>query len=577
MSVPQQALASSEPMAWVREAIEASGDLVYDWDLAGGALAWIGLASSFFGSDATDLPESGAAYAARIHSADLPKREQALTQHLKGAAPYDCEYRLMRSRGEECWVHDRGQVKFDERGEPKRLIGTLRLIDARKQHEARLERLVSFDDLTGHFNKLRLEDALEHRLAQCRKSGESGAFLVLGIDHLAKINNAYGYEIGDKVLIAIGQRLDHLLRPTDVVGRIGTDRFGVLLPRANRAQLQQVAERMLRAVREMAVPVQASRVRVTISIGGILFPGSGDTPKDIITRGETALQQAKRDGRDCFTLYRQTQQQDLLHRRSQSIATEVEQAIAENRLCFAFQPIVRAVSHEVAMYECLVRLKSSDGELIPAAAFVPVVEQMGLIRQMDRHVLELAVAELKSSDTVSLAMNISGLTATDQVWLRTLKTLVQGRRDLARRLVLEITETAALQDIDETARFLREIRGLGCRVSLDDFGAGFTSFRHLQALTFDIVKIDGAFVRQLRDNPEQQLFVRNLVGLADAFGLETVAECVETGEDAAFLANEGVQFLQGYYFGRPTLERRWREQDESAARPSFPPAASAAR
>jgi EAL domain-containing protein (putative c-di-GMP-specific phosphodiesterase class I) len=112
-------------------------------------------------------------------------------------------------------------------------------------------------------------------------------------------------------------------------------------------------------------------------------------------------------------------------------------------------------------------------------------------------------------------------------------------------------------------------------VALDDFGAGFTSFRHLQALTFDIVKIDGAFVRQLRDNPEQQLFVRNLVGLADAFGLETIAECVETGEDAAFLANEGVQFLQGYYFGRPSLDRPWRGA-EAASRPTIPPRASAA-
>ncbi len=577
MSVPQQALASSNALVWVRDAIEASGDLVYDWDLAGGGIAWLGLASSFFDSDASEVPDTGAVYAARIHSADLPKREQVLTQHLKGATPYDCEYRLMRSRGEECWVHDRGQVKFDEKGEPRRLIGTLRLIDARKRHEAKLERLASFDDLTGHFNKLRLEDAIEHRLAQCRKNGESGAFLVLGIDHLSKINNAYGYEIGDKVLIAIGQRLDHLLRPTDVVGRIGTDRFGVLLPRASRAQLQQVADRMLQEVREMAVPVQAGRVRVTVSIGGILFSGSGDAPKDIVTRAETALQQAKRDGRDCFALYRPTQQQDLLHRRSQSIATEVEQAITDNRLCFAFQPVVRAVSHEVALHECLVRLKSSDGELIPAAAFVPVVEQMGLIRQMDRHVLELAVAELDAGEEVSLAMNISGLTATDQVWLRTLKALMKGRPEVARRLVLEITETAALQDIDETARFLGEIRGLGCRVALDDFGAGFTSFRHLQALTFDIVKIDGAFVRQLSDNPEQQLFVRNLVGLADAFGLETVAECVETGQDAAFLANEGVQFLQGYYFGRPNLDRPWRRPAELDTRRSRPPAASAAR
>lgn len=577
MSVVKKTRPSPKTLGWVRDAIEASGDLVYDWEFSTDGLAWVGFVSAFFDIDAAQVPDSGSNFAAYIHSEDLPKRHQALTEHLARTRPYDCEYRLMRSRGEECWVHDRGQVQFGADGKPARLIGTLRLISARKQHEAKLERRASFDDLTGHFNQFRLKDAIDHHLAHCRKSDESGTFLVLGIDNLSKINNAFGYETGDRVLIALGQRLDHLVRPADVVGRIGADRFGVLLPRTGSVQMQQAAERMLQSVREMTVSVDDARIHVTVSIGGILFPGFGDTAQDIVTRAETALRQAKREGRDCFTPYRPTQQQDLLHRRSQSIAAEVERAIAENRLCFAFQPIVQAVSHQPALYECLVRLKSADGELIPAAAFVPVVEQLGLVRQMDRHVLELAVAELASSTVNCLAVNISGLTATDPVWLRTLKSLLQGRPDLAQRLVVEITETAALHDIDETARFLGEIRGLGCRVALDDFGAGFTSFRHLQALTFDIVKIDGAFIRQLRDNPEQQLFVRNLVGLADAFGLETVAECVETGEDAAFLANEGVQFLQGYYFGRPSQDRPWRNVVSLAERAARATANGASR
>jgi EAL domain-containing protein (putative c-di-GMP-specific phosphodiesterase class I) len=186
-----------------------------------------------------------------------------------------------------------------------------------------------------------------------------------------------------------------------------------------------------------------------------------------------------------------------------------------------------------------------------------VVEQLGLVRQMDRHVLELAAAELAIHPKVELAVNLSGLTAADPTWFRALKLLLQDRPEMARRLIFEITETTALQDVEETARFIQQLKELGCRLSMDDFGAGYTSFRHLQALNFDIVKIDGSFIRSLRDNPEHQLFVRNLLGMADAFGLKTVAECVETGEDAGFLANEGVHYLQGYYFGRPSLERPW--------------------
>ena len=132
--------------------------------------------------------------------------------------------------------------------------------------------------------------------------------------------------------------------------------------------------------------------------------------------------------------------------------------------------------------------------------------------------------------------------------------LLKGRPEMAKRLIIEVTETSALIDIEESARFLQTIRELGCRVAVDDFGAGFTSFRHLKALTLDIVKIDGSFVKNLAGNVDNQLFIRNLLGLADTYGMETVAECVETQEDATFLIGEGVKYLQGYFFGRPSLE-----------------------
>jgi diguanylate cyclase (GGDEF)-like protein len=545
---------------WVRDAIEASGDLVYDWDLTADRIEWVGLANGFFGTGEEFVPESGRMLASHIHPEDLPQRLKSLTEHFSQKAPYDCEYRLRLQSGEECWVHDRGAVKMGPDGDPERLIGTLRMINARKQNEARLERLASFDDLTGHFNKLRLRDAIDRCLKDSHEANVTSAFLVIGVDNLSKVNNAFGYQAGDKVLIAIGQHLDHILRSSDTVGRIGADRFGVLLPRCSEVQMNRAAERILQAVREMSIPVDPARVHVTISVGGLVFPGpEHTTAEDIVTRAETALRQAKRDGRDRFALYQASQQQNLLHRRSQTIVAEVERAIAENRLCFAYQPVVDATTHQPAFHECLIRLCSASGELVPAAAFVPVVEQLGLVRQMDRHVLELAAAELAVDPKIELAVNLSGLTAADPTWFRALKVLLRDRPEMAHRLIFEITETTALQDVEETARFIHQLKDLGCRLSLDDFGAGYTSFRHLQALNFDIVKIDGSFIRSLRDNPEHQLFVRNLLGMADAFGLKTVAECVETGEDAGFLTGEGVHYLQGYYFGRPSIERTWQQ------------------
>jgi EAL domain-containing protein (putative c-di-GMP-specific phosphodiesterase class I) len=238
----------------------------------------------------------------------------------------------------------------------------------------------------------------------------------------------------------------------------------------------------------------------------------------------------------------------------------VQKAMKEGRLAFAYQPIVAAGEHTPVFHECLLRLHRPDGEVVPAGKFVPVIEQLGLMRALDRRVLDLAVEELDRYPTATLAINISGLTATERSWQRALVAKLKDRRDLAERMIIEITETAALKDIDESARFVAAAQDLGCRVALDDFGAGYTTFRHLKALTVDIVKIDGSFVRDIAEDPHNQLFVRNLIALAKSLDLLTVAECVETAAEAAVLAEEGAALLQGYHFGRPSLDAPWPER-----------------
>jgi EAL domain-containing protein (putative c-di-GMP-specific phosphodiesterase class I) len=245
------------------------------------------------------------------------------------------------------------------------------------------------------------------------------------------------------------------------------------------------------------------------------------------------------------------------------IGDEVQQAMKDGRLGFAYQPIVSASDHTALFHECLLRLHRADGEVVPAGKFVPVIEQIGLMRALDRRVLDLAVEELVRYPDATLAINISGLTATERSWQRALVAKLKDRPDLAQRMIIEITETAALKDIDETARFIAAAQELGCRVALDDFGAGYTTFRHLKALTVDIVKIDGSFVRDIAEDPHNQLFVRNLIALAHSLNLVTVAECVETAAEAKVLAAEGAELLQGYHFGRPALEAPWPEKPQA--------------
>jgi len=227
----------------------------------------------------------------------------------------------------------------------------------------------------------------------------------------------------------------------------------------------------------------------------------------------------------------------------------------QDRLLFAFQPVVCAATGKVDYFECLLRMRDEEAGIVTGSEFITIVEGLGWIGLVDRYILKKTVQELAADPEVRLGINISGMTAGDRPWLRSLTSLLRHRRDIASRLVIEITETAALGDIAESARFVDTLRHTGCRVALDDFGAGHTSLRHLQILPVDIVKIDGSLVRNLTSRPQTRIFLRHLLGLINGFGLTTVAECVENAEDAALLRAEGVGYLQGHHFGRPTIGR----------------------
>jgi EAL domain-containing protein (putative c-di-GMP-specific phosphodiesterase class I) len=232
-------------------------------------------------------------------------------------------------------------------------------------------------------------------------------------------------------------------------------------------------------------------------------------------------------------------------------------ALRQDRLLFAFQPVVCAATGKVDYFECLLRLRDEDGQIVTGSEFIEAVEQLGSIGLIDRFVLERTVQELETHPEVSLGFNVSALTACDRPWLRLLMSVLRNPPKLAPRLVVEITETAALYDIEEIARFVDTLRHAGCRVALDDFGAGHTTLRHLQTLAVDIVKIDGSFIQNLAFNSENRVFLRHLVGLTKGFGLSTVAECVESAADEELLRGKGIAYLQGYHIGKPTIERLW--------------------
>jgi diguanylate cyclase (GGDEF)-like protein len=550
----------------LRATLTAAGDVAYEWDLVSDGITWLGSVEAMLGLGEARAIVSGRTLAARLNPDDLLLRQQRLNAHWRRGATFDCEYRVRVENGGFAWVHDRGTAMFDEAGRPVRMNGVWRLITSRKAQEIRVEQAANYDELTGHFNKKRLREALDHVLSSSLRCGSAGAYLAIGIDKLTVVKETLGAEVAEAVIVAISQRLDRSLRVSDVIGRVGGDLFGIVLSNCAEEHIAAAAEKILSAVSHVPVMTTAGPVYVTVSVGSATFPEQAKTSYEVMTRAEAALAEAKEAGRNCFVPSRLSEEQRDQHRLGLALGERVQRALSEDRLVFAYQPVVDSRTGKVDYYECLLRMVAEDGRIIAAGEFMPIIEQLGFIRTIDRYVLERAVREVAAHPGICLGFNISGLTATDYAWLRAITSMLKGKPEIARRLVVEITETAALHDIEESARFVGALRELGCRVALDDFGAGFTSLRHLQALAVDTVKLDGSFVRNLAQNYDNQMFVRHLLGLANGLGLDTVAESVETAREAAILRREGVGYMQGYHFAKPTIERPWSESDSDYVR-----------
>jgi EAL domain-containing protein (putative c-di-GMP-specific phosphodiesterase class I) len=318
-----------------------------------------------------------------------------------------------------------------------------------------------------------------------------------------------------------------------------------------------VAERLRSAVRSEVIETRAGSVSATVSIGAVFLPVSASTSQEAMLRAEEAIEQARNMGRNGFAVYAKSEQKETERRRLMTIADELVAALNEHRMVFAYQPIVSAKTRRPEYHECLVRLKRRDGTIAAAGEFVPAAETLGLVRLVDRRSLEMAVAQLYAHPEVKLSINVSGTTAGDPSWLQSFINYVRENREVAERMTVELTETAALHAFEDNARFVSRLRDMGCRVAIDDFGAGYTSFRNLHMLRVDTVKIDGSYVKNLSRSPDNQLFVRTLTELAQNFQLETVAEWVGSEEDADLLAKFGVDYFQGYYFGEPSLDPEW--------------------
>ena len=539
---------------WLAGAMEAAGLAAYCWSIASDEIAWSANAETVLGV-ATDAIRTGRTFAALLDAESPANRYDAV---MAGGADtgagvafhIECLFRPEgRGGARSLWLEDSGRWFAGADGRPARVLGTIRRIDERhlRQQELRLRSL--HDPLTGMLNRSGMTEALEGALAEAMMEPSTCALLIAAIGNLSDINEVYGFEVADEVVAEAGRRLAATVRAGDAVARYSGSKFGLVLRGCGEEDLAAAADRFLAQMCNGVVETQAGPVWALLSAGAVVLPRhAADTPT-AIARAEEALALARRQPFDGFAIYSPSPQ-DLSDRLNNAhCASIVVSALKEHRLGIAFQPVIHAKSREPMFHEALLRLEDDGGRTMEAHQLVPVAEKLGLVRLVDRAVVELAAAALHAHPEARISVNISGTTATDPRWWPEVTAILARNRDVASRLIVEITETVALGDLSATTRFVRQLKALGVTVAIDDFGAGYTSFRNLRAMPVDILKIDGSFCRDLASHPDNRYFVRALIDLARAFGLGTVAEWVETEADAALLAEWGIDMMQGKLFG----------------------------
>ncbi len=542
--------------------LTAVRETAYSWDVASDRIDWAENAADVLGvADAAKLAR-GRAFALLVDPEHAGARYDGITggPHVAPATEvkYRLHYRLLPEgrRGKSSfWVEDTGICFIDKDARPRLAQGTLRVIEDRREKEERLLFLGSHDELTGQLNRTRLTEELTQLLSIAGRGPARGAFLLAGVNDLTLINETYGFDIGDEVIAIVGRRLARALRGKDCIGRFSSNKFGVVLPDCDAAGLEAIAKRLMAAIRDSVIDTSVGAVAAGISVGGVLLPEHAGNAQSAIGRCLQALETARNMRGERFVLYRPCERRESERRRAVAIADEIVRALNDRRMMLALQPIVTSRSREPELYECLLRMRRLDGSIASASEFIHVAEQFGLSRLIDHRVLELAIDLLRSIAKIKLALNVSAATATDPQWLAGLEAFTGKDRALTERLTIEITETAAISDLAETADFVKSLKALGCRVALDDFGAGYTSFRSLRLLGVDMVKIDGSFVANLATHAEDEMFVRTLIDLARNFGIVTVGEWVGDERTAKLLERAGVAYMQGYFFGAPEFPK----------------------
>ena len=452
------------------------------------------------------------------------------------------------------------ELDYPVRDRENRFIGHLWIyedITRERQTAEQLVYLAERDALTGLYNRHRFQQELARTMLDSDRHQMQCAVMFFDLDEFKTINDSYGHRAGDALLIRVASEIGTLVRRNEVLARLGGDEFAILLPAVQGNEAEVLADRVVRAIAQIPFRFEGQNLRLTTSLGIAYYPGHAADADDLVARADIAMYQAKDAGKNTWRVFRADTEADTEMRTRLSWGERISNALDKGLFQLHFQGVYRAEDGTLSHLEALIRMtdERNPGQLIMPGHFIQLAEKSGRILDIDRWVVHETLRRLAENPAIpSIALNLSGRSLSEPGLPQYIGDELRQAGVNPSRLIVEITETAAVSDLHDAQRMIEALRQLGCGVCLDDFGVGFASFAYLKHLHVDTIKIDGIFIRDLPSDPDNQVFVQAMVSVALGLGKSVVAEYVEDGPTLALLRQFGVDLVQGYFLDRPILD-----------------------
>ncbi|MCW2601440.1 MAG: domain S-box/diguanylate cyclase protein [Frankiales bacterium] len=528
----------------------------YDFDIAANTNQWSDQLYRIFAREPQSFTPNYEAFMGVLHPDDR-ELVAAVHQHaLATLEPFEMEERIVWPDGQVRTLASWGEVVPGPDGQPARMVGICWDITERREIEEELVRQALHDRLTGLPNRALLVDRLAHGLTTMERHEQRLAVLFIDIDRFKVINDSLGHEAGDEVLVEVARRLRAFMRPSDTVARFGGDEFVVLCEELDDpAQALSIAGRVQVELRR-PIAVRGSEMFVTVSVGIALSSGRDDVASSLLRDADAAMYQAKQDGRARTVVFADSMRAQAMDR----LDTEVElrRALAEGQLRVHYQPLCDVKTGALVGLEALVRWQHPVRGLVEPREFIPIAEETGLIVPLGEWVLEHACTQLAAWHRayperahLSVAVNLSGSQIVQPDFVFRIAEILDRSGVDRSKVELEITESVLMRDAEDTLAVLHAVKTLGVRLSVDDFGTGFSSLSYLKRFPVDALKIDRSFVDGLGQDAEDSAIVQAVQALAVSLGMTTVAEGVETELQLRVLHELGCGRAQGFWFSRP--------------------------